>query len=168
MEWRTVFTQEWTRHCPGPLCLTEIFIYCTLVRPIYACSTESHRGHRYRHGLIVTGDRAVATAAVFHLSKSSGGGSCIQSTVGIYTTQNLYIGWSDVTESMVIKLSLFCRYNMTYWRKCIALFKQNWIKWSKTMSLWSLIDQQSVLKRYHSKKHLWEFYPQNGGENQLA
>jgi len=32
------------------------------------------------------------------------------------------------------------------------------------MSLWSLTDQQSVFKRYHSKKHLWEFYPQNGGE----
>jgi len=37
------------------------------------------------------------------------------------------------------------------------------------MSLWSLTDQQiSVYKRYHSKKHLLEIYPQNGGENQLA
>jgi len=27
--------------------------------------------------------------------------------------------------------------------------------------------QCPVFKRYHSKKHLGEFYPQNGGENQL-
>jgi len=39
-------------------------------------------------------------------------------------------------------------------RRFNALFKQNWIKWSKTMSLWSLTDQQSVFKRYHSKKHM--------------
>jgi len=36
------------------------------------------------------------------------------------------------------------------------------------MSLWSLTNQQREFKRYYSKKHLWEFYPQNGGENQLA
>jgi len=27
--------------------------------------------------------------------------------------------------------------------------------------------QCPVFKRYHSTKHLGEFYPQNGGENQL-
>jgi len=31
-------------------------------------------------------------------------------------------------------------------------------------SLCSLTDQQSVFKRYNSKKHLWELYPQNVGE----
>jgi len=38
----------------------------------------------------------------------------------------------------------------------------------KTISLWSLTDQPSVFKRCHSKEHLWEFYPHNGVENQLA
>ena len=28
--------------------------------------------------------------------------------------------------------------------------------------------QQSVFQRYHSEKHLWELYPQDGGERQLA
>jgi len=28
--------------------------------------------------------------------------------------------------------------------------------------------QQSVFQRYHSEKHLSEFYPQDGGESQLA
>jgi len=69
--------------------------------------------------------------------------------------------WSEVTESMVIKLSPFCGYNMTMCggneRRFIALFKYNRIKWYKTMFLWSLTDQQSVFKRYDSKKHLWEF-----------
>jgi len=32
----------------------------------------------------------------------------------------------------------------------------------------SLTYQQSVFKRYHSNKHFSEFYPQHGGENQLA
>jgi len=36
------------------------------------------------------------------------------------------------------------------------------------MSVWSLTCQQSVFKRYHSDKHLWEFYLQDGGKNQLA
>jgi len=35
------------------------------------------------------------------------------------------------------------------------------------MSMWSLIYQQSVLKRYHSDKHFSEFYLQDGGNNQL-
>ena len=47
-------------------------------------------------------------------------------------------------------------------RRFSALFKWNRIKWSKPMSLWSLTDRQSVFKRYDSKKHSWEFYPQNG------
>jgi len=36
------------------------------------------------------------------------------------------------------------------------------------MSTWSLTYQQSVFKQYHSYKHLSEFYPQDGAENQLA
>ena len=36
------------------------------------------------------------------------------------------------------------------------------------MSVWLLTWQQSVFKRYHSSKRFWEFYPQDGGENQPA
>jgi len=36
------------------------------------------------------------------------------------------------------------------------------------MSVWSLIYQQSVFKRYHGDKHFLEFYLQDGGKNQLA
>ena len=36
------------------------------------------------------------------------------------------------------------------------------------MSVWSLVCQQSIFQRYHRGKHLWEFYPQDGGESQLA
>ena len=36
------------------------------------------------------------------------------------------------------------------------------------MSVWSLACQQSVFQRYHSEIHLSEFYPQDGGESQLA
>ena len=36
------------------------------------------------------------------------------------------------------------------------------------MSIWSLACQQSVFQRYHSEYHLSEFYPQDGGESQLA
>ena len=36
------------------------------------------------------------------------------------------------------------------------------------MSLWSLTDHQRVFKRYHSRKHLWAFYQQTGGDDQLA
>ena len=32
----------------------------------------------------------------------------------------------------------------------------------------SLACQQSVFRRYHSEKHFEEFYPQDGGESQLA
>jgi len=35
------------------------------------------------------------------------------------------------------------------------------------VSLWSLCCQQSVFQRYHNEKHLWELYPQDGGERQL-
>jgi len=34
--------------------------------------------------------------------------------------------------------------------------------------LWSLACWQSVFQWYHSEKHLSEFYPQDGGESQLA
>jgi len=36
------------------------------------------------------------------------------------------------------------------------------------MSVWSLSGQQSVFQRYHSEKHLSEFYPQDGRNSQLA
>ena len=36
------------------------------------------------------------------------------------------------------------------------------------ISVWSLTCQQRVYKRYHSGKHFSEFYPQDGGANQLA
>ena len=36
------------------------------------------------------------------------------------------------------------------------------------MSVWSLACRESVFYRYHSEKHLPEFYPQDGGECQLA
>ena len=36
------------------------------------------------------------------------------------------------------------------------------------MSVWSLARQQSAFQRYQSEKHLSEFYPQDGGESQLA
>jgi len=37
-----------------------------------------------------------------------------------------------------------------------------------SMSTWSLTYRQSVFKWHQGKKHFWEFYPQDGGENQLA
>jgi len=36
------------------------------------------------------------------------------------------------------------------------------------MSIWSLTRERSVFKCCHSDRHLWEFYTQNGGKNQLA
>ena len=36
------------------------------------------------------------------------------------------------------------------------------------MSVWWLARQQSGFQQYHSEKHLPEFYPQDGGESQLA
>ena len=48
---------------------------------------------------------------------------------------------------------------------------QNWQKpfnWFTTVSLWSSTYKLNVFKRRHSNKHFWEFYPQDGGENQLA
>jgi len=36
------------------------------------------------------------------------------------------------------------------------------------MSVWSLSCQQSEFQCYHNEKHLPEFYPQDGGESQLA
>jgi len=36
------------------------------------------------------------------------------------------------------------------------------------MSVWSLACRQSVFQWYHCEKHLSEFYPQDGGESQLA
>ena len=53
------------------------------------------------------------------------------------------------------------------WRRIIVLFKQ---KFDPLVyeNVWSLSCQQSVFQRYHSEKHLWEFYPQHGGKSQLA
>jgi len=36
------------------------------------------------------------------------------------------------------------------------------------LSVWSLACPRSVYQRYHSEKHISEFYPQDGGESQLA
>ena len=36
------------------------------------------------------------------------------------------------------------------------------------MSVLSLTYQQNAFKRYHGDKHFQEFYPQDGGKNQLA
>ena len=36
------------------------------------------------------------------------------------------------------------------------------------MAIWSPTYQENVFKRYHSNKYFSEFYPQDGGENQLA
>ena len=36
------------------------------------------------------------------------------------------------------------------------------------MSVRSIACQQSAFQRYHSEKRLSEFYPQDGGESQLA
>ena len=36
------------------------------------------------------------------------------------------------------------------------------------MSVRSLVCQQSVFQRYQSEKHICQFYPQDGGESQLA
>jgi len=48
------------------------------------------------------------------------------------------------------------------------LFKLHSIRWFMKMSGRSLARQQSVFQQYHSEKHLSEFYPQDGGESQLA
>ena len=53
-------------------------------------------------------------------------------------------------------------------RLFIVLFKLHSIRWFMKMSVWSLACQQSVFHWYHSEKHLSEFYPQDGGESQLA
>ena len=52
-------------------------------------------------------------------------------------------------------------------RRIIVLFKQ---KFDPLVyeNVWSLSCQQSVFQRYHSEKHLWEFYPQHGGKSQLT
>jgi len=50
----------------------------------------------------------------------------------------------------------------------IVLFKYNSIRWSMKMSVWWLACQQSVFQRDHSEKRLSEFYPQDGGDSQLA
>ena len=83
---------------------------------------------------------------------------------------SLFIGRCDVTESIATTRSPFCGRGIicgVKGRRFIVFFKQNSIRWFTKMSLWSLTCQQNVLKRYHSSKHLWEFYPQDGGENRL-
>jgi len=86
---------------------------------------------------------------------------------------SVYTGWRDVTESLVRIRSPFCGYNTT---QCGELKGEDLSCYSnetKSASLtkcplWSLAYQQSVFKRYHSDKHFWEFYLQDGGKNQLA
>jgi len=46
-------------------------------------------------------------------------------------------------------------------RRFIALFELNWVIYFKKMSIWPPTYKQSVFKRYHSDKHLSEFYLQN-------
>jgi len=53
-------------------------------------------------------------------------------------------------------------------RRFIVLFKLHSIRWFMKMSVWSLARQQSVFQQHHGEKHLPEFYPQDGGESQLA
>ena len=50
----------------------------------------------------------------------------------------------------------------------IVIFKQHSIRWFMKMSVWSLACRQSVFQWYRSEKRLSEFYPQDGGESQLA
>jgi len=82
----------------------------------------------------------------------------------------VYIGWTDLTESMVPTRSPFSGYNIcgVKGRRFIVIFHYNAIRWFIQMSVWSLTCRQSVFKRYHSGKHFSELYPQNGGENQQA
>ena len=53
-------------------------------------------------------------------------------------------------------------------RRFIVLHTQHSIRWFMKMYVRSLACQQSVFRRYHSEKHFLEFYPQDGGESQLA
>ena len=53
-------------------------------------------------------------------------------------------------------------------RRFIVLFIQHSIRWFTKMSVWSPAYQQRVFQRYHSGKHLSEFYRQDGDESQLA
>ena len=62
---------------------------------------------------------------------------CICVRRPMHTGMHLYIGWSDVTESMVTKRSAFCGYNTIIriirwvkWRRFIVLFKWSLISYS--------------------------------------
>jgi len=73
----------------------------------------------------------------------------------------VYIGWNDVTESMVTIRSPFSGYNTRYnalskMAKIYHVIQINWTSLLK-MSTWSLTYQQSVFKRYHSDNHFSEF-----------
>ena len=70
--------------------------------------------------------------------------------------------------------SPFCGYNMAY---CVELRDEDLSsylnnirsdRWFMELSVWSLACPRSVFQRYHSEKHISEFYPQDGGESQLA
>ena len=70
--------------------------------------------------------------------------------------------------------SPFCGYNMAY---CVELRDKDLSsylnnirsdRWFMELSVWSLACPRSVFQRYHSEKHVSEFYPQDGGESQLA
>jgi len=50
----------------------------------------------------------------------------------------------------------------------MVLFKQHSIRWFMKMSGRSPARHESVSQQYHSEKHLPEFYPQDGGESQMA
>ena len=55
-------------------------------------------------------------------------------------------------------------------RRFILFFKYNStpLVYKKNVCIWSLACQQSVFQQHHSGKHFSEFYPQDGGESQLA
>ena len=94
---------------------------------------------------------------------------CIDLLIGQLTNMlthvHVYRGWSDITESIVTIQLPFCGVKG---RRFIALFKLHSIRWFMKMSVWSVARQQSVFQRYHSEKHLPEFYPQDGSKSQLA
>jgi len=50
----------------------------------------------------------------------------------------------------------------------MVLFKYHSIRWFMKMSGRSPARHESVSQQYHSEKHLPEFYPQDGGESQMA
>ena len=70
--------------------------------------------------------------------------------VGI-TWQNVWSWWAKIYRVISIKFNPLVYENV-----------------HMTMTNWPLTCQRSVFKQYHISKHFWEFYLQDGSENQLA